>query len=552
METTDCRDHATRSHLENLPPEILVHIFSYLNVFDMENLRLTSSTLSYIQPRFLNFGCFDERFISDYIALAEKRGESVKKIHCLYATPVFLTSVVCKLHNLTELRLSKPMFLFIQTLEIVAEACVHLKCLKLGSAREIVPFLLTFSDTFVRRPSPLRTFNNLKELELHCFNDWPAAYTSDVFQMCCRVVNLQMTVARAINGLLSLPIHWMTVVTHVTLVTDLQLHPLTEKLLFKKCLKVEINMDEGLLSLKWNNHRGTFLHILTALRDKPLHSDVTLACGGSLYPVHKLVLSACSSYFESIFASITCPQPVVVLKDIRSEDLEALLDYMYAGEVEVKHSSLSSLIKAAECLCIKGLAVPDGDPSHSSTPNKARVAESGLEAGSIKRRKLDTSGLGDVQDRRKANQNNHNSVTSPLHSSRFDASVSKASETHGETTQNNSSANQRNNGEVSLQRSRHKRRLSDDRSLTSISHGESSFLQTSGDDVSDASCDNQNWELKNDVSPEKNVTEPVVKVELEEEEESQTPEDLLIEKTEATEYEENEESSVSGVSSYVK
>lgn len=32
-------------------------------------------------------------------------------------------------------------------------------------------------------------------------------------------------------------------------------------------LSLQVNMEE-LLSLKWNNHRSTFLHILGVLRDK--------------------------------------------------------------------------------------------------------------------------------------------------------------------------------------------------------------------------------------------------------------------------------------------
>lgn len=58
------------------------------------------------------------------------------------------------------------------------------------------------------------------------------------------------------------------------------------------------------------------------------------------------------------------------MQDIETVELEALLDYMYAGEVEVKHSNLSSLIRAAECLHIKGLAVPDEDPRQSDKPAK--------------------------------------------------------------------------------------------------------------------------------------------------------------------------------------
>ncbi|XP_069953332.1 protein jim lovell isoform X2 [Cherax quadricarinatus] len=123
-------------------------------------------------------------------------------------------------------------------------------------------------------------------------------------------------------------------------------------------------MEAEVLALKWNNHQSIFYHIICGLRTKGNYTDVTLACEGKFYPVHKLVLSTCSEYFSDIFDRTPCKNPVVVLKDIQCQDLEFLLDYMYIGEVNVRQSELSSLIKAAECLKIKGLAVPDEEPNH--------------------------------------------------------------------------------------------------------------------------------------------------------------------------------------------
>ncbi|XP_047499994.1 protein tramtrack, beta isoform-like isoform X7 [Penaeus chinensis] len=139
---------------------------------------------------------------------------------------------------------------------------------------------------------------------------------------------------------------------------------------------------EELLSLKWNNHRSTFLHILGVLRDKQSYTDVTLACDGKFYSVHKLVLSTCSDYFCAMFEKTACKSPVIVLKDIKCEDLEALLDYMYLGEVNVRQSDLASLIKAAENLRIKGLAVPDDEPPKRVTAPPTRTDSSRREGGS--------------------------------------------------------------------------------------------------------------------------------------------------------------------------
>lgn len=105
---------------------------------------------------------------------------------------------------------------------------------------------------------------------------------------------------------------------------------------------------------------------------------MTLACDGRLYPAHKFVLSTCSEYFSDIFTSTSGNNIVIVLKDVRRQDLEYLLDYMYLGQVDVAQSELSSLIKTAECLRIKGLAIPDDEPQ--KTPR--RVAEEREREGS--------------------------------------------------------------------------------------------------------------------------------------------------------------------------
>lgn len=86
---------------------------------------------------------------------------------------------------------------------------------------------------------------------------------------------------------------------------------------------------------------------------------MTVACEGKFYYAHKLVLAACSEYFEDMFQHTSCKHPIVVLKDVASKELEALLSYMYAGVASVAQNDLASLIRAAEALRIKGLAVPD-------------------------------------------------------------------------------------------------------------------------------------------------------------------------------------------------
>lgn len=84
--------------------------------------------------------------------------------------------------------------------------------------------------------------------------------------------------------------------------------------------------------------------------------DVTLAVEGLLLRAHKLVLSACSPYFQAVFASHPAKHPIIILKDVRYSDLRALLDFMYKGEVAVDQDRLPSFLRLAESLKIRGLA----------------------------------------------------------------------------------------------------------------------------------------------------------------------------------------------------
>lgn len=109
--------------------------------------------------------------------------------------------------------------------------------------------------------------------------------------------------------------------------------------------------------LRWNNHQSNLLGVFSQLlRDESL-VDVTLACSeGHSIRAHKVVLSACSSYFQTLFVDHPSRHPIVILKDVRFSELRTLVEFMYKGEVNVEYCQLSALLKTAESLKVKGLA----------------------------------------------------------------------------------------------------------------------------------------------------------------------------------------------------
>jgi hypothetical protein len=107
--------------------------------------------------------------------------------------------------------------------------------------------------------------------------------------------------------------------------------------------------------LRWNNHQSNLLSVFEQLLQDESFVDVTLAVEGLYLKAHKMVLSACSPYFQTLFVNNPDKHPIVFLKDVPYSDMRSLLDFMYKGEVSVDQERLTAFLKVAESLRIKGL-----------------------------------------------------------------------------------------------------------------------------------------------------------------------------------------------------
>ncbi|KAF4518412.1 hypothetical protein B566_EDAN002065 [Ephemera danica] len=108
--------------------------------------------------------------------------------------------------------------------------------------------------------------------------------------------------------------------------------------------------------LRWKYHHNNLQVMFSQLLERESFCDVTLASEGRLLRAHKVVLSACSTYFDQIFSQYEEKNPIVILKDVKYDDIKALVEFMYRGEINVEQSHLASLLKTAEELKVKGLA----------------------------------------------------------------------------------------------------------------------------------------------------------------------------------------------------
>ena len=103
------------------------------------------------------------------------------------------------------------------------------------------------------------------------------------------------------------------------------------------------------------------------------YADVTLCLSDGKLPAHKVILAACSPIFRQILTGIKGQQnPFIYLKGIHLEEMKAVLNFMYHGEVNVAQDSLNNFLAVAEELAVKGLTT-DSKPAGTDTPAKKAV-----------------------------------------------------------------------------------------------------------------------------------------------------------------------------------
>ncbi|XP_050448210.1 broad-complex core protein isoforms 1/2/3/4/5-like isoform X8 [Cataglyphis hispanica] len=153
-------------------------------------------------------------------------------------------------------------------------------------------------------------------------------------------------------------------------------------------------------SLRWNNYLKHITCAFDTLRTDEDLVDVTLSCEGKRIRAHKMLLSACSTYFRDLFKENPCQHPVIIFRNVKFDDLAALVDFMYQGEVNVVQEQLASFLTTAELLAVQGLTDGTGKDNDSlveddiEIPNEPEVQlqnTSGKSTGDSKRNKSPSS-----------------------------------------------------------------------------------------------------------------------------------------------------------------
>ena len=112
------------------------------------------------------------------------------------------------------------------------------------------------------------------------------------------------------------------------------------------------------LCLDWSGFKE---NLVTTFSNDADFTDVTLACeDGTQLMGHRLVLAASSSFFENILRRNRHVHPLILKRRVKSDDLVALLDFLYFGRASVRQGHF---LKISEELGVKGLSRDDVNSS---------------------------------------------------------------------------------------------------------------------------------------------------------------------------------------------
>jgi len=159
--------------------------------------------------------------------------------------------------------------------------------------------------------------------------------------------------------------------------------------------------------LRWNDFERNISLAFREIREEKDFFDCTISCGSRQVEAHKLILSACSPFFRTVLKQNPHQHPLLYLKGVEFQDMQAVLNFMYHGEVNVAQEELNSFLSVAEDLQVKGLTQnksfqhqqPEQPRSrHQKQQRKSTISDHSGGRASITRYENSQQLEGDVQE----------------------------------------------------------------------------------------------------------------------------------------------------------
>ena len=108
--------------------------------------------------------------------------------------------------------------------------------------------------------------------------------------------------------------------------------------------------------LRWNDFQENVITAFSDLRKDCDFTDVTLVSeDGNQIEAHKVILSASSPFFQKMLKRNQHAHPLIYMRGMKSEDLLAIVDFLYYGKADIYQENLDTFLNIAEEFQLKGI-----------------------------------------------------------------------------------------------------------------------------------------------------------------------------------------------------
>lgn len=191
---------------------------------------------------------------------------------------------------------------------------------------------------------------------LSCYSSYLKEFLTNEILNCCVLISdieeslLQFLITYIYTGVTSVPVSSLN-----------DWYKTTRLLRLDSILEAGRNhCSEDVTYFTWPRHQEMILQYLWQSRSNPTECDVILVTNSfSQTFAHSCILGACSRHLLNIFlkhSERNKKKPyVLILQNVKSEDLEAVLEFCYRGSVSVFERNINSIYDTAELLGIQNL-----------------------------------------------------------------------------------------------------------------------------------------------------------------------------------------------------
>ena len=116
-------------------------------------------------------------------------------------------------------------------------------------------------------------------------------------------------------------------------------------------------MVEETFHVTWKQFKPHLMVANQNLLQEKHFADVTLVSDDELQvTAHKVVLSACSPLFRNLLLNNPHPHPLLYMRGIKHQQLQAILQFMYSGEARIGQEDIDEFIAVGRELKVKDLS----------------------------------------------------------------------------------------------------------------------------------------------------------------------------------------------------